>query len=84
MHFSGSPPNHPRSAFSAMLAGKAAGGKDEASRSDPTHQPCSELSRKACVQSTPNGAYPCGTMFARDVCGVMIFGLAVGLGRPPD
>ena len=53
--------------------------------SKPTLPPCSDLCREACVQySTPNGAYPCGTMFARDVCGVMIFGLAVGLGRPPD
>ena len=34
MHFSCSPPNHPRSAFSAMLTGQAAGGKDEASRSE--------------------------------------------------
>jgi hypothetical protein len=55
MHFSCSPPNHPRSAFSAMLAGKAAGGKDEASRSDPTHPPCSELSMRT---SSGDGGRP--------------------------
>ena len=50
MHFSCSPPNHPRSAFSAMLAGKAAGGKDEASRSS------SRIAHKAQVEKDKQDA----------------------------